>query len=133
MNPVFEIDNRLRKKGLWITVGVLLLSVIFYMSLTSTPHVPMPGNWDKVYHGLSYLVLMSWWLQLFPNKAMRVLLMILFIGMGAGLEVLQSFHPLRYFDVGDMVANAAGVMAAWGLGWTVFDQWLLWFENKFLN
>ena len=133
MYSLFEIDPRFRKKVLWLSIGVTILILIFYMSLTSTPRIPMPRNLDKLYHGFAYLVLMSWWAQLLPKKATRLVLMVLFIAMGAGIEVLQSFHPLRYFDVADMAANAVGVTTAWVLAWKVFDGWLVGFENRFLS
>lgn len=84
----------------------------------------MPGSADKLYHAFSYGVLMGWWVQLFPRPLTRLLLASVFILFGIGIEVLQSFHPLRHFDVWDMLANTAGVVLAWLLGRTSFDQLL---------
>lgn len=126
----FRIEPRLTKARLWLAVGLCLFVAIVAVSLMPMTHVPMPGHTDKIYHALSYAVLMGWWLQLFPHNGMRIMLALLFIGVGAGIEYLQSFHPLRYFDVADMFANAAGVIVAWGLGWTRFDQLLLKIENR---
>lgn len=130
MYRLLEIDPNLRKRRLWLGIGFGLLLLIVFMSLTSKPVVPMPGNIDKLYHAFAYAVLMGWWLQLFRNAMTRVLLALCFIAIGAGIEYLQSFHPLRYFDVGDMLANATGVMLSFGLGWTAFDGWLCWFERR---
>jgi VanZ family protein len=127
-----RIDTRLHKARLWLAVGFGLFAAIVAASLMPMTHAPMPGHTDKVYHAFSYAVLMGWWLQLYPHKGMRIILALLFISAGAGIEYLQSFHPLRYFDIADMVANAAGVVLAWGLGWTRLDQLLLRFERRIL-
>lgn len=130
MHRLLEINPDLRKSNLWLGIGFGLLLAIVFMSLTSTPYVPMPGNIDKLYHASAYAVLMGWWLQLFRNALTRVLLALCFIAVGAGIEYLQSFHPLRYFDVGDMLANATGVVLSWCMGWTAFERWLCWFERR---
>ena len=90
----------------------------------------MPGHTDKLYHAGSYCLLMLWWLQLFPVRAARIILAVLFIVMGIGLEVLQSFHPLRYMDYKDMAANTTGVLIALYIGWLRMDQLLLKFERR---
>lgn len=133
MNSLLRIDPRLRKKYWWLTVGVAWWALIAVFSLVSTPHIPMPGSMDKLYHASSYAVLMGWWLQLFPRPPARLLLAAVFILFGVGIEVLQSFHPLRHFDVGDMLANGSGVVLAWFLGRTSFDQLLYRFEAALLG
>lgn len=130
MHRLLEIDPDLQKHRLWLGVGFSLLLFIVFMSLTSTPVVPMPGNIDKLYHASAYAVLMGWWLQLFRNPLTRVLLALCFIAIGTGIEYLQSFHPLRYFDVGDMLANTTGVVISWSLGWTAFERLLFRFERR---
>jgi VanZ family protein len=127
---VFSPDARLRYFNLWLIVGFLLLLAINFSSLVSSVWVPMPGHTDKIYHAISYAILMLWWLQLFPLYSARVILGVLFIGMGIGLEVIQSFDPMRYMDYRDMVANSAGVVIAYVMGLTALDQLLYWFEKK---
>lgn len=128
--PVFAPDTRLRRFRLWLTLGCMFIAAIIWLSLTSVPPVAMPGHSDKIYHLISYAGLMLWWLQLFPRLAARVVLALAFIGLGASMEFVQSFHPLRYLDFGDMTANAAGVLVALGLGFTALQRALLWFEGK---
>jgi VanZ family protein len=132
MNSIFTIDSRLRRKYWWIAVGILWWALIAVFSLISSPHVPMPDNTDKLYHAFSYGVLMGWWLQLFPQPRTRLLLAAIFILFGAAIEVLQSFNPLRHFDVWDMLANTTGIVLAWLLGKTSLDQILYRFEKRFL-
>lgn len=129
MNSILRIDPRLRKKYWWLAVGVGWWALIAVFSLISPPHIPMPDKIDKLYHAFSYCVLMGWWLQLFPRPTMRLLLAAIFILFGISIEVLQSFHPLRHFDIWDMLANSAGVLLAWLLGKTSFNQLLYRFET----
>jgi VanZ family protein len=126
---LFKIDPRLQRKYWWLGVGIGWWALIAVFSLISPPQVAMPGRMDKLYHVFSYCVLMGWWLQLFPRALTRLLLATVFILFGVGIEVLQSFHPLRHFDFWDMLANSAGVLLAWLLGKTPFDQLLYRFET----
>jgi hypothetical protein len=132
MNSIFIIDPRLRKKYWWLTVGLAWWTLIAFFSLNAPLHISMPENTDKLYHAFSYSVLMGWWLQLFTQPRMRLLLATIFICFGIGIEFLQSFHPMRHFDVWDMLANSAGVVVAWLLGKTPLDQLLYRFEKRFL-
>ncbi len=132
MQSFFQLDQRLAYRKLWLFVAVMLLVLILYLSMTSKPYLPTPGHSDKLYHFLAYMVLMGWWLQLFQQRISRLILALVFIAMGVGIEVMQSYHPLRYFDVWDMLANTSGVVLAWLLGFTVFDQALYFVERRCL-
>lgn len=127
---LFKRDERLSRFPLWLAVGCILLLTIIYLSLSSTTIVPMQGHMDKLYHGFAYCCLMFWWLQLFPNRLARVVLAVLFVLMGGGIEFIQSFHPLRYMDWLDFLANTAGVILAALLGLTKLDQALCEFERR---
>lgn len=130
MNSILRIDPRLRKKYWWLTVGLAWWVLIAVFSLVSPPQITMPNMTDKLYHAFSYSVLMGWWLQLFQQSRTRLLLAAVFIIFGVLIEFLQSFHPLRHFDVWDMLANSAGILLAWILGKTSFDQLLYRFESR---
>lgn len=130
---VFSPDTRLKYFRLWLVVGVLLIIGVNFWSLTSSLWLPMPGHTDKLYHIVSYALLMFWWLQLFTSRLVRVVIAIVFIGMGVGLEFLQSFHPMRYLDFKDMLANSIGVMITFVLGFTRLDQLLYRAEQKLVK
>jgi len=126
-------DPRLQERYWWLGVGIVWWGLIAFLSLVSTPYINMPGNTDKLYHAAGYAVLMGWWLQLFPQSRTRLLLAAVFILFGVAIEVVQSFEPLRHFDVLDMLANSSGVFIAWLLGsFTPFGQLLYRFEKRFL-
>ena len=130
MNQIFLPDGRLSKFKLWFSVGCVLVAVIMYLSLSSSSVVSMKHNMDKVYHASAYCCLMFWWLQLFPNTAARSVLALMFILMSGGIEVMQSFHPLRYMDWWDFVANSIGVLIAIFMGFSRLDKLLYKFEKR---
>ena len=133
VSNIFSPDARLKYFKWWLVIGFALIAGINFWSLTSSVWIPMPGHTDKIYHAASYAVLMLWWLQLFPSRSARVLLAVIFIAMGAALEVLQSFNPMRYLDYADMSANAAGVAIAFVMGCTALDQLLYRVERRILK
>lgn len=132
LNKLYAIDTRYHYRYFWFTCGCLLLFMIIYASLASGIPIPQKNHVDKALHTLSYLTLMLWWLQLYPRLAMRLLLSLGFISMGAGIEVLQSYNPLRYFDVADMIANSIGVMIGLFAGMLGAGDWLLKIEQRLL-
>jgi VanZ family protein len=106
-------DSPLRHVRLWQIVGALLISFVFYESLTPTPiEVPIEEG-DKYGHVLAYATLMYWFAQIHLGPRARTGWAVAFIAMGIGLEFLQWFTDYRTFDVADMLADAIGV----GVGW----------------
>ncbi len=83
---------------------------------------------DKYSHFLAYFVLVGWFQQLYPAVFSRLLLLVAFTGMGIGIEFLQGWSGVRFFDPADMVANTLGAFLAWLLGWTGFGSLLYRFE-----
>lgn len=83
----------------------------------------MPGllAWDKAQHMIAYAVLMWWFRQAFTRRMRWFAFLTL---LGVGLECIQGLTAYRYFEYGDMVANALGVtlgliLAATPLGRTL--------------
>ena len=78
---------------------------------------------------LAYLIQTLWYLQLYRKHSKRLLIGVAFIAMGSVIEYIQSFHPMRYFDVADMLANGLGVAAAYVLSYTPVGRFLFWCEQ----
>ncbi|MDO6460515.1 VanZ family protein [Granulosicoccaceae sp. 1_MG-2023] len=118
---------------LWLLLGALLVCLIFYLSLTSSGlPVPRFSNADKVFHLLAYGALMGWFVQIFHHHKGRLLIASMFVLMGVAIEFLQAMHPMRHFDVLDMLANFTGVMLALLAGMTWLDSILVRLERLWL-
>ncbi len=103
MNP------QLKYTKLWLTLGALLIALIWYLSLTSDPPDTGIDNGDKLGHFLAYGLLMGWFAQIYSQLKPRLWLMLGFILMGVLLEVLQGMTAVRTYSYADMVANTTGV------------------------
>jgi VanZ family protein len=121
----------LHYRKLWLAIGYMLIAVVIYLSLTSNPvqiDAELPYQ-DKIFHALAYFVLTFWFLQMYHIRHHALSWIIFFLGLGLLLEYLQGFDPRRYSEVGDMVANALGVMLAVGLSMTPLRHVLSRFER----
>ncbi|MCP5279782.1 MAG: VanZ family protein [Thiobacillus sp.] len=106
----------------WLALGWLLVAAVCWLSLTPRPVESGIDQGDKVGHVLAYLSLMAWWGQLHP-RTNRLLL--LFVLMGAGLEVIQGLTPERQPSFLDLLANTAGAL----LGWVATRTWPGWLRG----
>ncbi len=121
--------KRIVTRPTWITLGWILIGVVFYASLFPVPYPKTEFNhMDKVHHFLSYGVLMLWFSQLFHGKQ-RLLLLMSLITMGILIEFIQPYTG-RMFDPFDMLANSAGALVAWLLSLIGADFLSHWFKKK---
>ena len=74
---------------------------------------------DKFGHLGSYGFLMLWFCVLYRGKRVRAFYALGFIALGIALEFMQGNLGYRQFELLDMAANTAGVMAGWGLASTL--------------
>ena len=103
----------LQARRLWVTVGWAIVLLVIYLSLTPTPiDVPIEAG-DKLSHAFAYLVLMSWFSNLYEGPGRRVGFAVGFVFLGVTLEILQGGTGYRSFEVADMLADAAGVVVGW--------------------
>ncbi|VAW50204.1 hypothetical protein MNBD_GAMMA05-2045 [hydrothermal vent metagenome] len=128
-----ESDPTLQYRGLWLTIGYMLVALVLYLSLTSSPvEIDLDIDYqDKFFHVLAYFTLMFWFAQIYHDKFWRYSFAVAFVLMGVGLEYLQSFDPERYYEFADMVANTTGVVIGLLLTLTSAKNILLNIENKF--
>jgi VanZ family protein len=112
-----RLNPHLRYRKLWLLIGYLMIAVVIYLSLTSSPiqiDAELPYQ-DKVFHALAYFGLTFWFMQIYHIRHHVLRWIVFFLGLGLLLEYLQGFDPQRYREMGDMAANALGVMLAAGL------------------
>ena len=100
-------------RGVWRAIGVALVMLVIWLSLTPHPIEIPVENGDKLGHVAAYATLMVWFAQLDTRYRMRVAYAIGFVLLGVALEFAQRLTDYRTFEVADMGADAAGVLFAW--------------------
>lgn len=121
----------LKFRFVWLVVGYALVSLVFYLSLTSQPidvELGLPFV-DKFFHAFAYFMLMAWFAQIYHDKFQRYLIALGLIVIGVALEFLQGFDPARMSEFADMVANTTGVVLAFYLTLTKAKNCLVSIEN----
>lgn len=125
------INPDLRYRKLWLLIGYLLIALVIFLSLTSSPveiDTDLPYQ-DKLFHALAYFTLTFWFMQIYHFKHHVLRWVIFFLCLGLLLEYLQGFNPRRYSEVADIMANTLGVMLGVGLSMTPLRYILLKFER----
>ncbi len=88
---------------------IIVLIGIAYLSLTPSETLVV-GN-DKISHFIAYSVLMfNAGLLTFKSKRNFRLAILICLGFGALIEVVQHFVPGRFMSGYDMIANSLGVL-----------------------
>lgn len=114
--------KKLNFKGLWLIVGLIYISAIFYFSLRFVEYSkPKYEHFDKVLHFNAYLFLMGYFTQIFERKNHFKLLM-MFLLMGVSIEFLQLATGYRSFEFLDMIANTAGIICGGIITRTYFPE-----------
>ena len=114
------VNPELRYRKLWLIIGYISIALVVFLSLTGKPvriDTNLPYQ-DKLLHALAYFVLTFWFMQIYHTRHQVFRWVVLFLCLGLLMEYLQGFEPKRYSEVGDMVANALGVVAAVGVART---------------
>jgi VanZ family protein len=119
---------------LWLLLGISLVLVVIYLSLTAKPpEIVSFAFSDKIGHFLAYAVLMGWFGQIFNGRSHLILFALGFVLMGISLEYVQGMGRHRHFEYADMVANTIGVGLGLLLTVTVFKGSLHWVEQRVLS
>ena len=100
-------------RRVWLAIGVGLILLVIWLSLTPHPIKTPPEHGDKFGHLAAYGTLMVWFAQLDARQRTRIGYAVGFIALGIALEFAQGFTDYRVFEVADMVANATGVLLGW--------------------
>lgn len=115
---------RMQYPKLWLGLGWGLVALVVILSL-------LPGKTlhdfnflvsDKIQHAFAYATVMIWFAGIYRSSSYRWIVPGLVL-MGIGLEFLQLKYFHRQFEVRDMVANTAGVLAGLVLARYVFSGW----------
>ena len=110
-----EVSNPyLRYRWLWLLFGYMLIVLVVYLSLASSPiqiDTELPYQ-DKLFHLLAYFSLTFWFMQIYHIRQHVIFWLVFFLCLGLFMEFLQGFDSERNSEIGDMIANALGVVAA---------------------
>ena len=110
---------------LWWLIGYAMLGLVVLLSLMPSPPMVIEFDFaDKIEHFLTYGMLMGWFTQLVGRTDSQTVWCIGLILMGTGIEFLQAWGGIRYFETLDMLANTIGVLVGWVLSRTLFKDML---------
>jgi VanZ family protein len=98
----------------WLLAGWLQVLAVVVLCLLPLQRLPGPDlPWtDKVYHAAAFALLMWWFAVAQPAAARRGTALWLVL-LGVGIEFAQGFVPFRAPSLGDVVADALGVLPGW--------------------
>ena len=109
----------LRFRRAWFALGLVLLVAVLAGSLANLPApIEQVMLYDKWLHFSAYATLMLWFAQVFRPPLARLLLAIVLIAFGVGIEYLQGMTQTRQPEAIDVLANATGVLVGGALAWT---------------
>lgn len=112
----------LRFPWLWMALGWLLVAGVCVGSLLPGASMPYIHVEDKLLHAGSYFLLMVWFAGLYEKKR-HVFIALVLILLGFALDVLQGSVTRRSFDMLDVAANAAGIVAGLVLSVSLLEGW----------
>lgn len=99
----------------WKAAIALLALLIVAGSLLPMPKVASAGGLDKLEHFLAYFALALLGSGIVTPARLRVVMARTFV-LGIAVEAAQAFTPFaRSADWADVLANGAGVLAAWAV------------------
>ena len=128
-----EQQRLLRLHFLWLTIGLLLVSLVVYFSLSPKPPINLHAIkfGDKFSHVFAYGVLMGWFAQLYRTRLQRAGILAALIGLGILLEFLQGYGGIRTWSIADMAANTLGAALMFFATRGIYGQLLHQLENHF--
>lgn len=107
------LAGELRARRFWLAVGWALVLLVVYLSLTAAPIDLDIEQGDKFSHAFAYLVLMSWFANLYETWVQRIRFAVGFVILGIVLEFIQGWTGYRSLEVADMAAGTVGVSLGW--------------------
>lgn len=118
--------NNFKFSKFYLIFGWILILLVVLLSLSpESPKVTGFDQSDKLGHLVAYSTLMLWFANIYHGRKERASLILLFIAMGAVLELLQGLVGYRTFQYADMIFNTAGVFLGWLLARNWFGYFLL--------
>ena len=100
-------------KTLYRSIFFLSLLIVFYLSIVPAAAIPniaaLDFLSDKLIHALIFLFLSFVGLKCHFNISKTFLLIMIF-SFGFTIEVIHYYHPYRFFEIADLIANLIGIL-----------------------
>ena len=102
-------------KKLYRSIFFLSLLIVFYLSIVPAAAIPYIAGLDfisdKLIHALVFLFISFVGLKCHFNISKTFLLIMIF-SFGFTIEVIHYYHPYRFFEIADLIANLIGILTA---------------------
>ena len=91
------------------TLTVFILSIVPAAAIPNIAALDFLS--DKLIHALIFLFLSFVGLKCDFNIS-KMFVLILIFSFGFAIEVIHYYHPYRFFEIADLLANVIGILAA---------------------
>ena len=102
-------------KTLYKNIFFISLAIIMWLSVVPAADIPniaaLSFLADKAIHFLIFLYLSSLGI-LSRFKLSNIYLLLAIFSFGLLIEIIHFYHPYRYFELADLVANSLGILLA---------------------
>lgn len=102
-------------KTLYKVIFFLSLILIMYFSILPASSIPniaaLSFLTDKMIHALIFLYLSFIGLNSYFNIS-NLWLLVLIFSFGLVIEIIHFYHPYRFFEIPDLIANLIGILLA---------------------
>ena len=129
MNPI--IRPGLDYRRLWVFLGLVLAAMIAAASLLPARNLPDIALSDKIRHAMSYALLAFWFASVVVRRDFLALIVAL-VAFGGLIELAQEWmHLGRRAEMGDLLADVAGIGVGVVLAATPLGTWAYKIESLF--
>jgi len=129
VNPI--IRPGLEYSRLWFCLGLVLAAMIAATSLLPARTFPDIDLSDKIRHAISYSVLAFWFASVVVRRDFLPLIGLL-LAFGGLIELAQEWMGLgRMAELGDFLADGAGIGIGVALAATPLGKWAYKIESLF--
>ena len=102
-------------KTLYRLIFFLSVLIVFFLSIVPAAAIPniaaLDFLSDKFVHALIFLFLSFVGLKCHFNIS-KIFLLLMIFSFGLMIEVIHYYHPYRFFEIADLIANLIGMLAA---------------------
>jgi len=111
----------LKYRYFWLFGGSCLVGLVLYLTLM--PAISGVNSLDdKLAHGIAFMALMTWFSGVFELRFAPLVALSL-VCLGITIELVQQQLSYRSGELGDALADMAGIGVGWALALTGLHHW----------